>query len=344
MAIASGTEAAPLAALLRRLAAEPYRFDLFQALRRLECAFPDRPRWGESRHVRDDPTRLGQEPSLAFAPSALASFERRENGGAGRLRVHYPGLFGPNGPLPLHLTEFARERQANEHDHTFSRFVDVFHHRLLALFYRAWATAQPAVQYDRPESDRYALFIGAFLGMGSPVLRRRGSWQDRVLLHHAGDLAVPTHHAEGLSSMLADVFRTRVEIRSFVGHWIELPADAPCRLGSGLGNAALGRTTTVGERVWDCQHKFRIAIGPIDFAGYSRLLPGGESLERLAVLVRSYAGEELFWDVNVILRKEEVPPLRLGGPARLGWTTWLLGRPAREDAGELVLDPAGRAA
>jgi len=352
MAGTSGTAADPVApaggatsaALLRALEEAPYAFDFFQALRRLECAFPDRPRWGESLHAREDAVRIGQEPSLAFAPATFAAFHTAKDGRAPRLRVYHPGLFGPNGPLPLHLTEFARERQYNERDETFSRFADIFHHRFLTLFYRAWAAGQPAVHYDRPETDRFALFIGAFVGLGASAHRKRGSWLDRAVLHHAGAMASPSRNAEGLQHLLEDFYNTGVRVQSFVGHWIDVPAESQCRLGGGAMNAALGRTATVGSRVWDAQHKFRIVLGPMGYEAYARLLPGQPSLARLASMVKAYAGEELFWDVNLVLKKEEIPPLRLGGPAGLGWTTWLQGtRPVR-DTDELKIDPVARAA
>ena len=342
MAGENGTAPDPVT-LFERLRESPQRFDLFQALRRIECAHPDRPRWGESRRLEEDAVRLGQEPSLAFAPATLAGFEPGDENRPPRLRVFHPGMFGPNGPLPLHLTEFARERRYNERDQTFARFVDIFHHRMLALFYRAWSSVQPAVQYDRPESDRIALFVGSLIGMGSPALRRRGAALDRALMHHAGALAVPTRHAEGLQGLLASFFQCRVDVRSFVGHWIELPPEASCRLGEAR-SAGLGRTATVGRRVWDCQHKFRIVFGPLPLDDYRRLLPGGESLERLVALLRGVVGDELVWDVNIVVRKEDVPPLRLGGPGQLGWTTWLRSRPPERDNAELILDPAAHAA
>jgi type VI secretion system protein ImpH len=96
--------------------------------------------------------------------------------------------------------------------------------------------------------------------------------------------------------------------------------------------------------VWDCQHKFRVVLGPLGFDDYCRLLPGRGSLARLVALVRGYGGDDLFWDVNLVLKKEEVPPLKLDGSAGLGWTTWLHSRPAERDSGELMLDPVGRAA
>ena len=116
--------------LARELEEKPYEFDFFHALRRLECAHPEKPRIGLSRRPADDPVRLAQEPSLAFAPSTLHSYEPGRNGGAARLSVLFFGLFGPNGPLPLHLTDYTHDRVRNADDLTFARFADVFHHRL----------------------------------------------------------------------------------------------------------------------------------------------------------------------------------------------------------------------
>ena len=69
------------------------------------------------------------------------------------------------------------------------------------------------------------------------------------------------------------------------------------------------------------------------------MLPGGESLRRLVAIVRNYVGDELSFDLNLILKQEEVPRMRLGGAIRLGWTTWLLSAEADRDRGDLYLNP-----
>ena len=92
------------------LADAPYRYDFYQTLRRMECLYADKPRWGEALRPADEPIRLGQDPDLSFAPAPLASFDRRPRRRRPRLQVRLFGLLGPNGPLPLHLTEYARER------------------------------------------------------------------------------------------------------------------------------------------------------------------------------------------------------------------------------------------
>src|SRR3954447_9793819 len=98
---------------LAELQRAPYDFDFHAALRRLESLFRERPRFGQAMRPSDEPVRLGQEPSTTFAPSALKSFTPHTDDGPGRLIVSFFGMFGPRGPLPLHITEYARDRQRN---------------------------------------------------------------------------------------------------------------------------------------------------------------------------------------------------------------------------------------
>lgn len=317
---------------------KPYAFHFFQALRRLECLHRDRPRLGKSLRLVDDPVRLAQEPSMAFAPSTLAAFDLGDGERPARLYEYFLGLFGPNGPLPLHLTEYVRDRTRNVGDHTFARFADLFHHRMLCLFYRAWADAQPTLSFDRPETDRFHVYIGATFGLGLPTLWQRDAAPDLAKLHYAGHLAGQTHHAEGLQAILADFFKLPVFIETFVGHWLPLSKESCCRLGETPTTGLLGVTAVIGERVWDCQYRFRIVMGPMGLDEFQRFLPGSDSLRRLVAWVRNYNGDELLWDVNLILRKEDVPPLVLGEGSRLGWTTWLTSQPLAHDADDLNLD------
>jgi len=323
-------------AFFAALAEAPYRHDFYQTLRRLECLYSEKPRWGRALRPVDEPVRFGQDPDLSFAPSPLASFEAGVEGKPPRLQVRLFGLLGPNGPLPIHITEYARERLRHAGDPTLGRFLDLFHHRFLTLFYRAWAQAQPHVNRDRPHEDRFAVYVGAFMGMSSPAFSNRDAVPDLAKLFHIGALVRQTRNAEGLIAILHHFFRVPVRVHEFVGHWMLLsPGERTYLKREG---ASLGAGAVLGSRVWDRQHKFRIALGPLTFAQYEQFLPGGRMLQKLVDWVRLYLGFELDWDVRLLLEKDDVPPLTLGTAGRLGWTTWLGHRRANTEADELCLD------
>lgn len=327
------------AALLAELGREPWRFGFLHTLRRLDCLQADSPRIGASARPVFDPIRLGQQPSMRFAPSELAALEWPGEGRPPRLLVYFLGLLGPNGPLPIHLTEYARERKRNLGDPTFARFLDTFNHRMLSLLYRAWAQAQPAVSFDRPDQDRFGAYLASLGGTAMPRLQNRDAMPDFAKRHFAGHLSCPTRHPSGLGGMLTDMLAMPTRIREFVGNWLELPPDCRLKLGETPETGSLGRTTTLGGRVWDHQSKFRVRIGPIGFADFLTLLPGGKTLALVRSTVRNYVGDALDWDLNPVLAAPEIPRLHLGGGHRLGWTTWLASRPLDRDGDDLKLDP-----
>ncbi|HHJ17509.1 MAG TPA: type VI secretion system baseplate subunit TssG, partial [Gammaproteobacteria bacterium] len=246
MASENRTAASPLT-LLKRLQQAPYKFGFFEALRQIECAYPDKARIGVSSRPAEDPVRFGQEPSMAFAPSTLSSLELSKKGLPPRLSVLFFGLFGPNGPLPLHLTEYARNRLRNEDDATLAHFADIFHHRLLSMFYRVWADAEPTVGLDRPDDDRFSGMVAAQIGIGSPALRNRDAMPDFAKQYFAGRLSAQTKNAEGLLAILDDYFHMPATLDQFVGEWLAMPAHSQMRLGMSRLTGSLGETTTLGE-------------------------------------------------------------------------------------------------
>ena len=333
-----------IAALENALRQQPYKFDFYYVLRRFECLYPERPRIGTASRPLNDVLRLAQEPSMAFSPATLNSFKVAGKGGGkqsrpAKLAVNFFGLFGPNGPLPLHLTEYARDRMRNADDPTFSEFLDIFHHRMLSLFYRSWASAQPTVNFDRPQEDRFSLYTGALFGLGMPSLRDRDEIPDRAKLHFAGRLSPQHRNVEGLVVMIASFFGIPVEIEQFVGEWLGIPDDCCCCLGVSPKMGTLGESIVLGDQVWECQQKFRLVLGPLSLDEYERFLPGRDSGKRLRAMVRNYVGDSMNWDVNLVLKKDKVPAVKLGENDLLGWNTWLGDRVGNNDASDLLLEP-----
>lgn len=326
---------------LEKLAALPYAFDFYQAVRLIECAHPEKPRIGHGQRPVDDPVRFRSPARMDFAPAGIESYEPGGNGKPAALAIRFFGLVGPNAPLPLHLTEYVRDRQRNHGDNALTAFLDIFHHRLTSFFYRAWASGKPTVDFDRRSDEGFARFVASLAGFGMPSLRDRDAMPDRAKLHFAAFLGAQSRHADGLRRILEGLLKLPVSIIEFVGTWLTLPAEDLTRLG-GSGEpprqAVLGRTAIVGGRIWSRQNKFRVRLGPLALEAYLRMLPGEGNLAVLVAAVRNYVGDALDWDVNLVLRAEEVPPLQLGASARLGWTTWLNRSPGSPDATDLALD------
>jgi type VI secretion system protein ImpH len=326
-------------ALEEALRARPEDFEFFEALRRLECAYPDHPRLGHSTKPAEDPVRLAHAATLEFPPRSIERVEPRTAERPARLYGLFLGLFGPNGPLPSHLTEYAVDRQRNAKDPTLVAFADLFHHRMLSLFYRAWADSQPTVQLDRPEEDRFRTYVGALIGMATPHLQRRDALPDQYKRFFAGRLVPQARNAEGLKSLLEEFFGVPVRVLEFVVEWMRLPADAHLRMGVAM--AGMGRTAMLGTHVRGAQQRFRLRVGPLTQNEFNRFLPGGDALQQFVAAVKTYVGEEKSWDLQLVLKKEEVPLTQMGKAGRMGFNTWMGRYAKRTDADQVVLNPVG---
>jgi type VI secretion system protein ImpH len=321
---------------IERLIENPESYHIFLALRVIEAEYNDAPRLGMSKRPHEDAYRLGQEAELAFPRSTIRSVTSKKGDEPGELINRFFGFFGPHGPLPIHLTEYARERQINMHDPTFVAFANMLTHRMMSLLYRAWAAGQPTVGFDRGDASNIERNIAALAGMYGTELNDRDEMPDLAKRHFAGLLSMGPKNAEGLIAVLSSFYRTEVNLQDFIGSWLELEPDDQWQLGSDVG---LGQATSIGSRVWSRATKFRLCIGPVSLEEYLRLLPDNQSLKRLTSVVRNYVGDALDWDVNIILKGDEVPSAVLGEDTRLGHTSWIGERKTNEDAADLFLEP-----
>lgn len=323
----------------REVQRTPYAFDLFFVLRMLQARHPALPRLGRALRPQSEPVRLGQDPSLAFAPATIAEVLPGVAGQPERVTVWSFGLYGPNGPMPTYMTEYVRERLRQHDDATLARFSDIFHHRLLLLFFRAWSDAQPTTSLDRPGEDHFGRYVRSLVGLGEASQRNRDQVPDHAKLFMAGHLTRWTRNPEGLASAIGAYFGAPVHLQELCLHYLELEPEQQTRLTLHASNSQLGVDTVVGSRVPDAQSKFRLRIGPVPLGQYEQFLPVGASFGALVDWVRNYLGVEYAWDFDLVLRREDVPACQLGGAGRLGWTSWMLAGPARRDPDDYRVDP-----
>lgn len=319
--------------------AAPWRYDLFQLLRRIDAQGGLRYPLGRAPLPRHEPIRLGQQPSLAFAPATLAAVSQRDGSALQDISIFSFGLFGPNGPLPLHMTEYARERQTHHQDHSLTAFADIFHHRLTLLFYRAWADAQPTVSLDRPDDRRFENYLACLIGMGQPGQLDQSDLSSHARFSVAGHLSRQAHNREGLEKSLRHFFQVPVTVLENVPHWMALETNDQAQLRGRRGVSRLGENAFLGKAIHDRQHKIRIEIGPLSHEDYGRFLPQGDKSRQLRDWLRQYLGIEYLWDVRLTLAASAVSGVQLGGAQQLGYSSWLGQQSQGKDRGDLLYQP-----
>jgi type VI secretion system protein ImpH len=306
-------------AQLDGLLSETWRYGFFSLLRRV-AAIGNLHSIGTTQLPAAEPFRIGQRPSLTFAPREVA--DARLKDGKLHIRLFGLGMLGPNGPLPIHVTEIAREREEHRNDPTLGNFLDIFHHRSLSLLYRAWATTQAAAGLDRPDQEHFSVYVASASGHASRR-DRTAFLPTHARLSAAPHLITEARNVDGLRSSLAAYFRVPLRIDEYQLHWMTTPAHSQSIMGEQRMSSYLGAGAMLGEQAPDCQYRFRIVIGPLEIEQYQRFTPRGCDLLTLVEWVRAYVSEEYDWELELQIKPESAPPAVLGGPQQLGWSSWL---------------------
>jgi type VI secretion system protein ImpH len=323
-----------------KLRREPYTFDFFQAVRLLEKFRPERKPVGKFVHPESEIAHFRAHPSLAFPASQIQDLEWSEDGPA-RMLVNFMGLIGPEGVLPNPYTSLIIERQ-RDGDSTLRDFLDVFNHRIISLFYRAWRKYRVDVACERGERELFSRHLLSLLGLGTEGMRDRQTLSDDSLVYYAGLLAQRPRSAQALQQILSDYFDVPVAIEQFSGGWYRLDRETQCRVSEeNTDSGELGFGAVVGDEMWNQQSRVRIVIGPLTLERYADFLPEGQSFEPLRGWVRFFSNDEWDFEVKLILEREQVPACTLGaagvsGP-QLGWVSWVKSAPFQRDPGDTVL-------
>ena len=320
---------------------EPYRFEFFQAIRLLERMLPDREPLGRFTHPSEEVARLGSYPSIAFPASEIQSMDWPE-GKAPSLAVNFMSTTGVQGPLPHYYTTMILARLRHS-DRTLRDFLDLFHHRMISFFYQAWEKYNFTVAYERGERDRFSHHLLDLIGLGTAGLQERLAVPDDAFLFFAGILGQRPHSAHALELLLNDYFEVPFEVIQLVGGWFRLDETTECCIGErSTPSEALGLGAVVGDEVWNQQARARIRIGPLELDQYLDFLPNGTAFESLRALLRFWTNEEIDFEVQLILKRVEVPRCQLGGEGdgapQLGWVTWMKSKEMDRNPQETVFN------
>lgn len=317
-----------------RLFKEFYSFSFFKAVDLLESLFPGKKPLGQTLVPGEEAVRFSVKPGFSFPPSDIANIEQTDEERPVDMEVTFMGLIGPSGVLPYWYNELAVERVRNK-DFSLTAFLDMFHHRLISLFYLAWKKHQFPVNYLPGARDRLSGYLLSLTGLGTPGLVGMLGLPEECLAHYSGLLSREVPSAVAIGAAVEYFSGTTVEVEQFIDRMFPLSPEDQTRLG--LANAELGIDTVCGSYAWESQTRFRIKLGPVRYDEFVRFLPTGDLLQPIFSLVRYMVGIEYEFEIRLFLKREEVPPCVLGVETptspRLGWSTWVktLGVTLHED-------------
>jgi type VI secretion system protein ImpH len=260
----------------------------------------------------------------------------------------FMGLLGVAGTLPHHYTETLAHRELYQKDFAPRAFMDVFSHRAVMLFFEGWRKHRLHLQFEANRRRHFLPMVLSLAGLGHPGLRGgrgtpQGAVPDESLAYFAGALQQRTRSPKQLQQMLQHHLGVPVKVEQFVGRWYHLPPQRMPSLGGVGAPAILGRTTTLGERVWQRDLRLRLVLGPLSHQRFQRFLPGGSGAAALEEMLTLFSGVSLEYEVNLRLSQADVQGCRLDSQraptlGRLGWDTFLQTRPANDDRADVRYD------
>ena len=324
--------------LAARLHQDAPAFSFFQAVRLLHRMNPTRAPVGRHERAEDEAVRFRSLVSLAFPPSEIAEIQPPAGDRPHEcVTVAFMGLAGPLGVLPTRYTALLADPLTRSDTAAARDFLDIFNHRLISLFYRAWERYRPAVAFEARQADAFTRYLSGLIGIDA----WRAGFADQhemPMLFYAGLLSQRPRSASALEGILRDHFDVPVEVRQFEGEWVYPNTETLTSIGQDGQHNQLGVDAVLWERIWDPQARFRIRLGPLSWDQFCQFLPASEAHAELLALTRFVVGEEFSFDVQPVLRAGEVPRFVLGGAsARLGWSVWMRTEPLTADAAESVL-------
>lgn len=324
---------------------EPHRFEFFQAVRLIQRIATDKKPVGGEALPHEEAIRFRSRIAFDFPASEVHEIRTLTDESSDEQRLemiqNFMAMAGVSGALPVHYTELAFSR-LRYRDSTLWAFLDIFTHRVVSLFYRAWAKYRVSISYENGDNS-FTSYLYDFAGLGTKGLRGRLDLDDESLLPYAGLISQKPHSASAIENIISDYFQLPAMVESFVGQWLDLSRSEWTLVGK--ANHTLGGRALVGTRVWDNQSKFRLRLGPLTVVQYLAFLPNGSAYAALKSMLHFLIGDELDYDAQLCLMAKQVPPTILTTRAKrrpmLGWTSFLKSQPFEKDDEQMMLRLAG---
>lgn len=308
--------------IIKKLKQEGYRFSFFQAVSIVEKLFAGNPSPGETSQLVEERMRFRPGTGLGFPPNSILKInevplvKNDETGKSGNrpevieFILSFMGLYGVDSPLPVYFSEsIVAEGEGAD---ALKDFLDMFNHRLYSLFYQTWKKYRHYLSFKEDCSDPISQNLLCLSSLGLEALQASLHIPAGRLIASSGVLGRRFRNAEGLGLMISNYFdNIPVKVQQFIPQWIQIPNRIPLNNESNKG-LKLGENVFLGETVLNTSGKFRIVLGPLDFATFLRFSTDTPSKKAFFQLLNVYTRDDLDFDVELILQTDSILPFKLG--------------------------------
>ncbi len=335
--------------LKRRLLEKPKRFSFFQAVQLIESLYDSQVKIGQSGPPEREVVRLRPGVGVSFPSSDIEDIKEYEEEETGQkkflITTTFMGLYGTSSPLPTYYCEEVLEDETenlNDDERSPTRdFLDIFHHRLLSLLYRCWLKYRYLFQFYPGGHDETSRRFLCLIGIDTEGSNDNLPIAPIALMRFAGLISQIPHSGASLETILSAFFAgIPVGVVQCYPRWVVIPDDQRTRLGN--QGCSLGEDAVMGAKMFDQMGSFRVRVGPLGKEEFQSFFPINKRYSQLVFLTRFFVEVALEFDIELILKAEDVSPAALGGdePVYLGWNSWIISEKSEEDMSVILAGSA----
>ena len=268
----------------------------------------------------DKKLRFVQNASLEFPQQEFAAVNHDDAQQHMTVLTNFLGLLGATGVMPTHYTEDLLH-QLKAKNYAQKEFYDIFHQRIIELFYAADQALSPIIDADAINlnpSQHSAIqhYLCDLLGIDYQT--------NHVALQHNSFYANPTPSA----AKLAQILRANTLLNITVQQSMPITENIPTQYCNQLNaeksyNMLLNTDFVLGDRARFDHAYFLIVVTAECLNEFTRIKRDTRIMENIQHHARAYAGNAFKFNIEIQIDEREIQPMQLATSAYLGASSFL---------------------
>ncbi|WP_051303557.1 type VI secretion system baseplate subunit TssG [Psychromonas aquimarina] len=287
----------------------PEEYDFYQAVytieRQLAAGKEQQRKVGHDSIPKNELVRFKSDQHLGFPGTSVSKVVPRPSAAHESMldmHVSFMGVTGTNGALPQHYTELVLERLKYK-DTGMRDFFDLFNHRLLSLYYRAWEKYRFPIGFEKSSQNHLDSF--------STALNELTGSTNSIGKFYAGIFNRKVRNVAGLRQILSHFTGCEIDIDQFQGKWQQLAESEQTKLGRRSQPegqfACLGVDASIGQKIWDISSSIKVVIKPDAGSKIKDYLNGGRIYQGVNQLISEYLGKSMDYKIQLQVNIGQMP-------------------------------------